>query len=328
MHVSRVFGAGPVAGILGVLGVGLLSFSCQRLNPAFLPDSDGTTAPRASSAAKNTTQESGPAGSSSQDLTQTSSTQSSDSHTSDSQSNSGASSTKTVSTEAGTTSSSETTGTSMPAPAICDGTETLCFALNYDPVAKVYPELTGKGPPMMLVQGEGTLTAQSESGTVVFADFFRVDGGGRIRINEAVDVGFNGLYGFDVTVRDIRCSEANACYVSVTGDLALRYSAIDSMIECASFADGREKGNAQKLIDPKAVNNFACFAQDDQIYLFVNGETAIGHRSVLPVPRETIRFNVGSVPSTEEFSDFVGDIGRFRYWTSTQAMQRAVKAGK
>lgn len=317
----------PLRGLLGILGVALLSASCRLPNPAFLPENQGgaqeSTAQRVSTAPKNTTQDAESTDAGSQGETTTTNAQSSDPRPT-----TVSSATTASSSGLGTTNSSETNSASMPTPAICDGTETYCYALNLESATGAYPERTGKGPPLMPVQGEGTLSHQTQSDAGVFSDFIRVDGGGRVRIDETVNTGVDGSYGFDVTVREIGCTVANACYLSVTGELALRHDVREGTVECVSFSESIESGKAQMVIEPKRVNNFACFGQGDQIHLFVNGEAAIGFRSVIPAQRESLQFNVGAPRTSGDFSLFMGDIGRFRYWTSTEAMQLAVKAGK
>lgn len=306
------------------VGALLLSSSCRSLNPKFLSEQQGDTQGgstfRESKAQETTSQEEESEGES-ENSDSTQSTKGS--KTSTTQSSSPSATTDTTASE--TSASSQQSDSSAPV-SVCAGKATYCYAMNYDAAAKSYPDSNGQGPAMEWVQGEGTLSHQEDGGSVLFADYLLVDDGGRVRINTSVKTGNDGLFGFDVTMRNIRCSPTSACYLALAGNLVLQFDPVAKEMRCLSFSGINESGRATALMDPQGTNKVACFAQDNQIYLFVNGQSVKGSRPNPTTTLDTLRFNVGaSTVTTSNPAVFSGDIGRFRYWTDTQAMVRVVK---
>lgn len=318
-------------GCLGLVlfGSGLIFSSCRQLNPSFSPEQLGT-AQEGSTVRVSTAPDTRTDGVFTEETNDGSdgSTSSEPGGLTSSQSSDASGTTSTSQTSMGSTSSAEQTSSGPPqAQPLCGGSETYCYAMNYDANAKSYPDFKGQGPPLEMVEGEGSLSHQSESGAGIFENYLRVDNGGRVRVNQEVPTGFNGAFGFDVTVRDMRCDRMSPCYLGITGELVLQFEPELNEMLCVSFLNTIENGRATASVDPKVVNNVACFAQGNTIYLIVNGQTTLGDRSSAPASRTSVRFNVGASTTRNNPGKFLGDIGRFRYWKDPLAMQRVVKAG-
>lgn len=323
----RVFRSLVVACIL--FGGSLLSnLSCRELNPAFLPEQDGTQG--SSTLRVSTAQTSSSPGLDTDESSQDEGASETTTPASQGTSQGSPGQTDPASQSTGSDSSNENESASAAPPSVCPGKATYCYAMNND--GGSYPGLNGQGPPLELVQGEGTLSHQQQAGSVLFADHLKVDGGGRVRTNQVVNTGSDSLFGFDVAIRDIGCSKSDPCYLTVVGDLALKYHPVDRSMYCLSFAsdeaNDHDTGQAIKAMDPGGINQVACFAQDNKIYLVVNGQIAVGTRENPAVNLTTLRYSLGALRTSQDFSNFTGDIGRFRYWSDPQAMLRAVKAGE
>lgn len=322
-----------------LLGAVFLCGACRQLNPAFVLEETGgaqTSTLRLSSTQAVPTQ--GVSGETTQDDGQSPKTSGVGGETtsdpgqslgSTAQDQTSSEATSSESADSASTGTFQDTSSPEPPPAVCGGSETLCYAMHRDAPAQSYPAHEGKGPPLELVAGEGSLTPKAPGGEGIFANYIRVDGGGRLRINEAVKTGFNSRFGFDVTMRDVGCMSHEECYFARAGELVLQYNSATRRILCLSFDQVGENGRASTSVEPSKALNAACFALGNKIYLFVDGLVTVGERVSAPDPQATVRFSVGApFPTTNNPGIFVGDIGRFRYWEDPSAMQRAVEAGK
>lgn len=308
----------------------VLSSSCRGNNPAFRDNwgpstrADSGTSPEGQG---NTTITEGP-GTTAEKVTGTSATSTTKPISSQSQSESSSVSTSTSPapfSSGGTVSSS---GDTTAAASICDADAAFCFAMNYDEANKVFPEHSGKdtslepSDPAQIRNGADTNADASH-----FKNFLIVDKQGLVSSSAKVPTGTGAVYGVDIVLRNVGCSDQTRCSLALVTSLGLELNVPDKTIECVGYNDqSLSVARAVMALDFAAASTVGCFASNGRLSLYVNGKLALSSESyTLPVQQDA-QLQVGVLTSSTMPGLLIAEIGRVQYWQDSERFKSAMEA--